>query len=96
MHVRLVESGEIMQFIIENKNKPYLQCRQLSQTLKHSHMTLRNIISSYNENSIGPAKREVYEQEIAIIPGKPINARVVQLQVQLHSHGMLPTFMQVL
>ena len=74
---KCIESGEIMQFIIENKNKSYLQCRQLSQTLKHSHMTLRNIISSYNENSIGPAKREVYEQEIAIIPGKPINARVV-------------------
>ena len=74
---KCIESGEIMQFITENKNKSYLQCRQLSQTLKHSHMTLRNIISSYNENSIGPAKREVYEQEIAVIPGEPINARVM-------------------
>ena len=72
-----IESGELMKFATDNKKQSHEQCRHLAQKLKFSGQNLINIISTYNKEGIGPAKHEVYEEEIAIIPGKPVDARVV-------------------
>ena len=81
---QVVVGGELFQFVVENHRQSLTKCKSLSQELRNANLTLPQLIESYKRQAIGPAKDDVYQQDISVIPGKP-----EELLVQQKSHNMV-------
>lgn len=79
-----VVGGELYQFVVENEKESRMQCKLLSQELRNTNLALPDLIGLYKRKSVGPAKDEVYQQDISVIPGKP-----ERLLMKENSHNMI-------
>ena len=81
---QVVEGGELFKFVVENQRQSLTKCKSLSQELRNANLSLPQLIVSYKRQAVGPAKDDVYQQDISVIPGKPEG-----LLVQKKSHNMV-------